>query len=444
VRNGVRLILLALLLMATAPAAGRDKGIRLETEDIGVSAVESELITKSKARKVLMAGRNAFAKIANHLRLTSESIFHQRADRPVWAKWRKGESARIWIRFEDEVDAKDLGADAYLRRMEAGSLRIHMQAFEEDLTPLDTYFLWRELTHAVLAQTTWTACPLWLREGLAEHMGVVGAKDDPAILAELKKEITDYEEISIAKLLAAPNRGVWERNGGRAVSWALVRMMEASNKDFVPMLHLQAARLLCRIAPDTNVRLLPREMREIVHGSLEASGGKPDRLAQAFAAWVEEGFPEKSPYLRSGAHRILKKLKPPKGYGLQIKARFGVAHTTESASGRRYQWRKFRGAEMVWRFPWPSRMDSLVGVRARQTRIPRPRPRRRNDQDDDDRDSDFEESQTWDAGPQGKVKLSSGDIPLPDPRLAKIGFVCVIVTSPVGVCYRFVKEYPLR
>jgi hypothetical protein len=430
------LVLVALALAAGA-AVAKDREIVLNMEDISLRAVESETLNRARARKVLKAGRTAFTEVANRFALSSKTIFLYGPGRPIWAKWDVRRDPRIWIVLGEKIRTKDMGADAYLKRMARGELTIHLPAPDADPAADDLHRLYREVSHAVLAQTTWCACPIWLREGIAEYFGAIGAENDHALLTTMERELSESaDDLSVGELLAATDRQAWGRGGGRSVSWALVTMMEQSNKKLVPSLLNQSRLFLNHLVTYPNTGVVKKEFTEIVLGQLRESGLPSDRLAAALTAWVKAGFPEGSAYRRTAAHKILKRAKLPKVFGMGLAGRFASRTSGTDEKGVFHIYQPFAGGTATWRFPWAARLELWIGVRGRPGTNYALRPKA-------NRDGYFLPYPAKDVPPKGTCRIAARVMDL---RVAttKYGFIWAGVTSPNGLGYLYRQEYKLK
>ncbi|MHC4471002.1 MAG: hypothetical protein ACYS99_08560 [Planctomycetota bacterium] len=422
-------------LLAPATAA-KEKRIVLRQQDVGLEAVEGPKIDRTKARKVLTECRKAFARIANRFALNSGSIFCVGKRRPFWLPKEVAKDPRIWAVLEDPLLEGETGAEAYLRRMQSGQLRIHVAVPGEELTPGDRHRIWREMAVAILVQTGWKGCPHWLREGIAEVMGERGADGGYALLESLKEQLRkNRDEIRVDGVLSATSHGAWRKAGGRAISWALVHMLEETNAKLVPSLFNQSRLLLNHLVSFRSEQRVVEEYTQIVAQQLERSGHSARTLTLALRDWVKVGFPDGSAFRRTAAHKLLKKVKLPKTFGLGIAGRFASRRHVEDAAGNMRHYQPFSGGTATWRLPWPSSMQAYAGVRGRPGTNYALRPTRK--------EGYYVTLRSWSAGQTGRGKIGAAMMELPT-QLTKFGFVLIAVTSPRRHGYCFVKEWQLK
>ncbi|MCP3859544.1 MAG: hypothetical protein GY704_07820, partial [Phycisphaeraceae bacterium] len=181
--------------------------------------------------------------------------------------------------------------------------------------------------------------------------------DDPAVLADLTKRLREQKKRDPGKLVAAIARSSFEKHGGRALAWALVRMFSVANPKYTHGLLRQGRGLLSHLVGKPGVRKAQIEGTGIVEGSLEATGATGARLADAVTAWIEGECPTGSQFRRNKAHQILRGFKTPAAFGLRIEGRFGMARREDPTDRNCPTTRSFRGAKITWSLPWQSRMD---------------------------------------------------------------------------------------
>jgi hypothetical protein len=412
-----------------------EKPIVLRMDDVGVEGVEGPRVTRAKARKVLNEARKSYAKIANHFSLNSSRIFYVGRRLPSWMSKAVRKDPRIWVVLEEEVDVKDTGAEAYLRRMQRGRFRIHVPAPGDELAPEDRYLIWREMAIAILCHTTWRACPSWLRTGIAEVMGERGAKDPCLSIEEMKKDLQmATEEPGLQKILGARSEARWGLRQ-RAVCWALARALEESRREFVPGLLVQIRSLLGDLVHFPKDSAVVTEYTSMVFDDLEGIAGGTAALEEALLASVRAGFPSGSAHRRTDAYKVLKKLKIPRACGVGMAGRFGSRHHVDDGFNM-HTYQPFSNGQVTWRLPWESRMEAWVGVRGKPGANYSLRPNKA-------KEGYYCAYPAWSAGREGKRRLDAIKMDLPR-QTTKFGFIWVLVTSPHGLGYVFQKEYRLK
>jgi hypothetical protein len=431
--RGVGVLIACLFL---APAATAD--VTLRGDGFGVHVESEEKISTARVRLLLESGGKAYRTILGAIGVGRESLFATRTDRPIWATWPQRKEPRIWILAAETVRARDRGAEAYLERMARGELRILVRLPSgEALTPDESHRLWREMAYAILGQTLWRGCPIWLREGVAERFGTLGSEGEHDRMRMLKEQLRDtVDDLDVEGVLTASDFSTWSRRDGRAVSWAMVHLMEETNPELARSLLYRARKMMEHLVYYPSADAVTAESAGIVRALLRQAKLSTADLRSAIQAWVRADFPEGAALRATSVDDLLRRVKLPGGFGVDIVAAFGGRDYQPGAPGTTYTLQTFRGGSAAWRFPWDTSMEAWVGVRARRigrvsVRSRRPLP------------GVHAPLKPWEASPAGRKRLEKIVLQLTAQGI-KYGFVRVGVTSPRGLGYLYERNFRLK
>ena len=254
---------------------------------------------------------------------------------------------------------------------------------------------------------------------------------------KLEEELREsVENLQVEGILATTDRGAWGRCSGRAVSWALVHILDATNVKLVPSLFNQSRLLLNHLVLcPSNAKVL-EENTQIVHAQLTASGMTPQKLQAALVTWIRSEFPEGSAFRRTDAYKSLKRMQLPVHYGLGISGNIGHRYHYTDEFDRVITYQPFGGGKVVWNLPWRSSFVAWWGVRGKPGVNYTLRPSKA-------RDGYYLKFPGWSAKPRGSARLQPMLMELPR-QLCKYGFIWVGVLSPRGLGYMFQKQYKLK